>query len=399
MLQGGNLADTLRGGGGPDMLSGGGGGDLLEGGAGNDTLDGGDGLDVLDGGDGDDVLLAGPATSAGQWASTVISFSSQYSTGSYSAAQALGAPNTFSYGVESTAWISSDTEVGNQQLTLGFATPVQATGVVIRETNANGFVYRIDLLDTNDQFHTTFAGVDPSPTGLPVDFTTTFAATDYLVKGVKIYVNTNLRSSYEAIDAVQLLGVFGETLRGGAGNDALTGANGDDLLDGGTGADTMTGGAGNDTYFVDNLADVINEGAGGGYDTVIYAIGGSFTQPANIEKIIFLQSVTLPSLDIGPGGVVILGGASAAPPPPASAADSSLDAIARAQALAGTRPAIANTVAAHDTSADLAFAHPMTPLPDTFALGFITDADPLHDLWHHEPAHASPDFDVIDVIG
>ncbi|MGB8166561.1 MAG: hypothetical protein WCF18_03650 [Chthoniobacteraceae bacterium] len=54
-----------------------------------------------------------------------------------------------------------------EQLTLGYASPVLATGV--RETNGNGFVTRIDLLDTDNQFHTVFSGVDPSPKGTVVD--------------------------------------------------------------------------------------------------------------------------------------------------------------------------------------------------------------------------------------
>ena len=284
LLQGGNLADTLRGGGGPDTITGGAGNDTLMGGAGNDSLDGGDGLDVLDGGDGDDVLVAGPA-GTGQWAVTVLSFSSQYSTTNWSAAQTLGVPNTASYGDFPTAWTASGPNVGNQQLTLGFATPVHATSIVVRETYGNGFVYQIDLLDTADQLHTVFAGVDSSATGAPVNFTTAFAATEYLVKGAKIYINTNLRSDFEEIDAVQLLGAGGpgETLLGGAGNDALTGTAGDDTLDGGTGADTMNGGAGDDTYLVDSIADIVSENVGAGNDTVNAVI--DFNLGPNLENL------------------------------------------------------------------------------------------------------------------
>jgi hypothetical protein len=206
-------------------------------------------------------------------------------------------------------------------------------------------------------------------------------------------------------------------IHSGAGNDTLNAGGGNDLLDGGAGADTMTGGAGNDTYYVDDPADVINEGAGGGYDTVIFTVGGSLTQPANVEKIIFMESVTLPSLVIGPGGVVILGAGSVPASPPASgsagamlAADSGLTEIARLQAVAGT-PAvqlpIENTItalaeitasAAHDTAVDIAITNPVPPFPELFAPESITDADPTHDIWHHEPALAPLDFDVIDAI-
>jgi Ca2+-binding RTX toxin-like protein len=207
-----------------------------------------------------------------------------------------------------------------------------------------------------------------------------------------------------------------DTFNGGAGNDTINSGYGDDVLDGGPGADTMTGGPGNDIYIVDNPADVINEGAGGGYDTVIFTIGGPLTQPANIEKIIFMASATLPSLDIGPNGLVILSAESAPPTAHASAfvgamlaADSGVNEIARLQATAGTPSAqlpIENNVpplaefaasAAHST-ADIMIANPMTPCPELFAHGFTPNADTTHDIWHNEPALAPLDFDVIDAI-
>jgi Ca2+-binding RTX toxin-like protein len=50
-----------------------------------------------------------------------------------------------------------------------------------------------------------------------------------------------------------------DTLFGGAGNDTLAGGSLGDLLDGGKGADIMSGGGGNDLYFVDNIADDVQE--------------------------------------------------------------------------------------------------------------------------------------------
>jgi len=146
-------------------------------------------------------------TSNRQLASRVIDFSSQYSTGSWSAAQVLGPPNTLTYGDRPTAWAPMAANGTLEFLTLGFETPVYAQGVVVRETWGNGFVTRVDVLDLNDQLHQVWAGVDPSQPGAPAEFVAQWPTTPFLVKGVKIHVNTNHNlSTWEEIDAVALLG-------------------------------------------------------------------------------------------------------------------------------------------------------------------------------------------------
>ncbi len=63
-------------------------------------------------------------------------------------------------------------------------------------------------------------------------------------------------------------GIGNDILIGGGGNDTLNGGAGNDTLDGGAGNDTMAGGIGDDTYTVDAAADVVNEAANQGTDTV-----------------------------------------------------------------------------------------------------------------------------------
>ena len=134
-----------------------------------------------------------------------MGFSSQYSPTSWAATQALGPSNTFSYGDISTSWTATSTNGTLEYLTVGFAVPTSSTGVTIRETWGNGFVYQVDAVDTNDVLHTVFAGVDPSLPGSPVDFDVAWPATPYLVKGVKIYVDTNHNlGTWEEIDSVAL---------------------------------------------------------------------------------------------------------------------------------------------------------------------------------------------------
>jgi len=140
----------------------------------------------------------------------VIAFSSQFTSSAYSAAQALGTPNTNAYGDFPTAWsaLNPDGPPIPEFITLGYSVPIFADGVTVWETNSNGFVTQIDLLDTSNILHTVFAGADPSLPGMPVGFNVTFATTAYQVKGVKVLVNPlSALSAWEEIDAVGLNGI------------------------------------------------------------------------------------------------------------------------------------------------------------------------------------------------
>lgn len=89
---------------------------------------------------------------------------------------------------------------------------------------------------------------------------------------------------YGTEDPDQITGLGGDDkLFAFAGNDTLDGGDGSDLLDGGSGADTMTGGAGNDFYYVDDMGDLVIEGAGAGADLVFTSI--SYTLPDNVERL------------------------------------------------------------------------------------------------------------------
>ena len=149
------------------------------------------------------VAHAAPLT---QYASSVIDFSSQWGSSNWSAAQVLGAPNTFGYGDIPTAWAPSSMNGTLEYITVGFDTLVHASGATIRETSGNGFVYQIDAVDSFGNLHTVWNGVDTSAPGSPVDFTQLWDLTSYLVKGLKIYANTSHSGTWEEIDSIQLIG-------------------------------------------------------------------------------------------------------------------------------------------------------------------------------------------------
>lgn len=153
------------------------------------------------------VMSNGNATPFDQYATSVIDFSSQWSANDWSANQALGAPNTFSYGDIVTAWAPLPMNGTSEYLFLGFDTPVYAYGATIRETYGNGFVTQIDLLDLSSTLHTVWAGTDLSQPGSPVDFQPSWTQTTYLVNGIKIYIDTNHNlDAWEEIDSVRLNG-------------------------------------------------------------------------------------------------------------------------------------------------------------------------------------------------
>ena len=152
----------------------------------------------------DITVTALPGTTYSQWASTVLDYSSQRFSSSWSASRATGAPNVSSYGSNSNAWAAQGQEVGAQYITLGYEFPVAATAVTVRETYNCGFVTQIELLDTDDVFHSVWTGTDPSAAGAIADYRIEFARTDYLVKGVRVTTDTDLVAGYEQIDAIAL---------------------------------------------------------------------------------------------------------------------------------------------------------------------------------------------------
>lgn len=141
---------------------------------------------------------------ASQYATNIIDFSTQYGDSRWSAEQAVGEPNTFEYGDIDTAWTSSSKNGGTEFITLGYDCPIFASGVTVREISGNGFVSKIDVVDTSNVLHTVWQGVDPSQPGSPVDFSISWEPTSFLVKGVKVYVDTQHSTEWEEIDTVEL---------------------------------------------------------------------------------------------------------------------------------------------------------------------------------------------------
>lgn len=165
---------------------------------------------------GGDHSSPSPAGSGGvikQYASYVLGVSTEYneSPRSWSAQQMLGAPNVESYGDEGAAWAPESSNMAIESVTLGFNTPVQATSIMIRETDSYGFIKKITLIDVDNASHAIWTSTaqdfdNPAHLDDINEFTRSWTATEYLVKAVKIDIDTNATEEYEEIDSILLEG-------------------------------------------------------------------------------------------------------------------------------------------------------------------------------------------------
>ncbi|MEF8707542.1 MAG: M10 family metallopeptidase C-terminal domain-containing protein [Candidatus Accumulibacter propinquus] len=125
--------------------------------------------------------------------------------------------------------------------------------------------------------------------------TDTFSASDQaspvtidLNPGSWLFSGAKSTSLLSAGQAYIGLGTQIENVIGSAHNDTLTGNNVANVLDGGAGSDTMAGGDGSDSYYVRDSGDVVNESntdlATGGSD-LVYSDLAAYTLTSNVERL------------------------------------------------------------------------------------------------------------------
>ena len=283
-LAGGDGNDAMYGEDGNDTLTGELGDDTLDGAAGNDSLSGGDGADYMNGGSGADTLVGGAGNDYLQGGLNV------YGGGG------LGDNDTLDGGAGNDTLMGGD---GSDTYLFG-----RGDGQDTLNNNASLYGYADPNAAKRDvlQFK---AGV------LPADVSLTRSGDNLIVKinGTTDQVTVN---NYFVGDGVSIQGYALEELRfadgtvwsystvkakagisvnGGAGNDSLAGSVGGDLIDGGAGADTMTGGLGDDVYLVDSTADVVNELAAQGVDTVVTTV--TYTLAVNVENLMLTGATAI----------------------------------------------------------------------------------------------------------
>ena len=139
-----------------------------------------------------------------QWASSVSGKSSEYSTKEFAATQVLGKPNAMPVGGSSpVAWSPYWTNAGKEWIEVAYAHPIHVAQVAIAESYNPGAITKIILIDTKGKKHVVYQKKKPKSSGkISEVFRVYPKLTSFLVKGVKVELNTQDVPGYNHIDAI-----------------------------------------------------------------------------------------------------------------------------------------------------------------------------------------------------
>ncbi|MGO8105535.1 beta strand repeat-containing protein, partial [Rhizobium leguminosarum] len=262
----------------------------ITGGAGNDTLNGAAGSDTMIGGAGDDTYIidnAGDSVAENAAAGTDM-------------VKTVLASYTLGANVENLTYIGTVAFAGT-----GNDLDNVITGAAAIDTLSGG--------DGNDTLNGG-AGADSLIGGAGDDTYIVDNAGDSVAENAAAGTDTvrTILAAYTLGANVENLTYIGTAAFVGTGNslaNTITGGVGNDTLNGGAGADSLIGGAGSDIYIVDDLADVVTEGANEGTDLIRTVLSSyALTNIANVENLAFIGAGDF----IGTGNALantIIGGA------------------------------------------------------------------------------------------
>lgn len=151
-------------------------------------------------------VRASRGTPSVRWATSVIGFSSEYSSDAWSAAQTLGQPDIYpQYGDISSAWASQNPDDNQEFLELAFDDPEPVIAVSIYETYSPGAVSKVSVRNSNTGAWTeVWTGTAaPAPEVARV-FTVTFPETAFPVDAVRLDIDSPAVPSWNEIDAVSI---------------------------------------------------------------------------------------------------------------------------------------------------------------------------------------------------
>ncbi len=144
-----------------------------------------------------------------RWASSVLGYSSQYTTVNWSAAQALGQPDTYpAYGDIPTAWASLTPDGSAEFLELGYDAPAPIDSVSIYETYSPGAVSKVSIRNPNTSlWQEVWSGTAAPAPAVARIFTVSFPQTSFPVSAIRIDLNSPAVPDWNEIDAVSISGV------------------------------------------------------------------------------------------------------------------------------------------------------------------------------------------------
>ena len=132
---------------------------------------------------------------------------SEFTVPSWHPLQACGAPDANPNRDDPNAWATKRGNMGLQWLELSYRVPMRVARIRIHEVNSAGAVVRVDAVDARGKKRRLWDGKDP--TARPGVFEITIPVTAAKVRSIRITLDTNRRTGWNEIDAVQIVGPDG----------------------------------------------------------------------------------------------------------------------------------------------------------------------------------------------
>jgi hypothetical protein len=141
-----------------------------------------------------------------RWVDSVIAFSSQWGTDSYSANQVIGMPNVYpSYGDNGNAWASSTSDGQREFLELHFPDAAPASKIAVYETYYPGAIDTVYVRNPNtNAWEIVWQGTAASAGYTSRIFNVYFNLTSFNVSDVRLAINSPAVGGWNEIDAVAL---------------------------------------------------------------------------------------------------------------------------------------------------------------------------------------------------
>ena len=161
-------------------------------------------------------LVSMPLSGQVRYASSVIGFSTEYNTTTWSAGQALGAPNVYpNHGDIAGAWASATQDGQREFLVLGFSDPAPVQSIALYETYNPGAVDTIYVKNPGTgQWQVVWSGTAAAAPAQARIFIANFTLTSFNVSEVRIAINSSAVSGWNEIDAV---GISSQTIPSSGG--------------------------------------------------------------------------------------------------------------------------------------------------------------------------------------